>query len=544
MYRKMKIHLSEVYITLVLAVFCHRYQATENLSLQKPATQSSTYESNVASEAVDGDVSQIVQDCAHTAISPKQDAAWWQVDLNTVSEIKYIKIYYRDKNTIRRFNGFQLYIGFDDSWLDKDPCYRDKEPGYPLSILTVNCSGLAQYITIVNYDFAEEDKQYGPILELCEVEVFGCGKGFYGRRCEVPCSRTCNNSRCDTDTGHCIEGCIEEYYGTKCENKCSHYCSYSKCDDKTGRCLEGCTRNDIYGATCERQCNCKSGECHRANGTCFVPECKDGWQGKSCNEPCDSETFGHGCNEICHCLYQGCNHRDGRCFIPGCEPGWTGQSCNQPDILSLNKPATQSSIYEMCTANLAVDGNLNQEYPYCSHTEFSTKQSVAWWQLDLIYTSYITKIKIYHRNATSWRLKGFQLYVSTTNRWFGEEPYYRDTEDRYLPSIVTINVTGLARYITIVNYNYTEKDRKYGPILELCEVQVFGIVATSDVSDFKSSTSVIAGVGGGAAAVMIISILISVLIVVVRRRHKNKKTIRQNNITKKPPRVYDDDEAN
>ncbi|KAJ8321605.1 hypothetical protein KUTeg_000076, partial [Tegillarca granosa] len=70
------------------------------------------------------------------------------------------------------------------------------------------------------------------------------------------------------------------------------------------------------------------------------------------------------------------------------------------ELLSLNKPATQSSTYLNFAAKLAVDGNLKQEYPHCSHTGISKKQPMAWWQLDLLSLSNITSIKIYQRRST------------------------------------------------------------------------------------------------------------------------------------------------
>ncbi|KAJ8321614.1 hypothetical protein KUTeg_000085 [Tegillarca granosa] len=120
------------------------------MALGKTTEQSSTYVEYNATKAVDGYDSQKLSDCAHTGIYPKQNVAWWQVDIGEISEIKNIKIYYRDEGTIRRFDGFQLYSGENKQWMDKDQCYRDTEDGYSPSVVTVNCPGLAQYITIVN----------------------------------------------------------------------------------------------------------------------------------------------------------------------------------------------------------------------------------------------------------------------------------------------------------------------------------------------------------------------------------------------------------
>lgn len=60
-----------------------------NLALNKPATQSSTYGSQAASRAVDGNTGGTWNDITLTGYEPQ---AWWQVDLGSVKSLQTIKL--------------------------------------------------------------------------------------------------------------------------------------------------------------------------------------------------------------------------------------------------------------------------------------------------------------------------------------------------------------------------------------------------------------------------------------------------------------------
>lgn len=60
-----------------------------------------------------------------------------------------------------------------NSWRNTQPCYRDEEPGDPPTILTVNCSGNYQFVTIYNDQFNIKVEKLGVIIGFCEVQVFG-----------------------------------------------------------------------------------------------------------------------------------------------------------------------------------------------------------------------------------------------------------------------------------------------------------------------------------------------------------------------------------
>lgn len=56
---------------------------------------------------------------------------------------------------------------------------------------------------------------------------------------------------------------------------------------------------------------------------------------------------------------------------------------------------TQSSTYDSQGPGLANDGNNQTTYGQCSHT--ATKQSLAWFQVDLKEERSIKNVKIYYR---------------------------------------------------------------------------------------------------------------------------------------------------
>ena len=73
----------------------------DNLALNQPAVQSSTYAGGVPSRAVDGDTSTSV--CTQTAA---ENDPWWRVDLGTFYPVREVVIVSRDA-----INGFEIKIG-------------------------------------------------------------------------------------------------------------------------------------------------------------------------------------------------------------------------------------------------------------------------------------------------------------------------------------------------------------------------------------------------------------------------------------------------
>ncbi|GMH44734.1 hypothetical protein BSKO_12686 [Bryopsis sp. KO-2023] len=148
-------------------------------------------------------------------------------------------------------------------------------------------------------------------------------------------------------------------------------------------------------------------------------------------------------------------------FEPGqCKP-------RQEALVSLHKPAKQSSTAYGGDAGRAVDGNVNTNFGSrsCTHTK-STKS--PWWQVDLGKSFKITRIVITNRGDCCWkRLTGFNLYVGD------KQPFTSN------PTCVTNGKQGkgearewhcplTGRFVTI--------SLKGSGYLTLCEVQVFASV--------------------------------------------------------------------
>lgn len=82
--------------------------ALTDIAVGKPATQSSTFETNVADHAVDGDrgTDLIENTCSHTDI--KDFNPWWRVDLQAVYYIIKVRILNR---------GLDMYLVGNTKWM-------------------------------------------------------------------------------------------------------------------------------------------------------------------------------------------------------------------------------------------------------------------------------------------------------------------------------------------------------------------------------------------------------------------------------------------
>ena len=85
----------------VLKSYSSLIQAPENLALHKPTWQSSTLSSSTKSEnAVDGNTRSFLSDntCAATRDNIQEQDAFWWVNLQRVSTIQRIVLYFRTEN--------------------------------------------------------------------------------------------------------------------------------------------------------------------------------------------------------------------------------------------------------------------------------------------------------------------------------------------------------------------------------------------------------------------------------------------------------------
>lgn len=84
-----------------------------NVALNKPATQTSSYETATASKAVDGNTDGIYNNgsITHTILTPNN---WWQVDLLESFSISDITLFNRTDCCTERLSNFYVFVSDSD----------------------------------------------------------------------------------------------------------------------------------------------------------------------------------------------------------------------------------------------------------------------------------------------------------------------------------------------------------------------------------------------------------------------------------------------
>ncbi|XP_034320725.2 uncharacterized protein [Magallana gigas] len=310
----------------------------ENLCLRNSTilSLSSTHINNSASLANDGVVLTKEMYCAIT--DRGLDRAWLQVDLGKQFSIKSIKIYYRRENHWKQFRFRQFYLDISNSSVTKTKtltsqrtrCYTDNTtyPYLPQNKIEIPCIQTARYVIVeTTYDAPEDNPTRGAILEICEIEVYGCVVGHYDFDCRFcqgcqkndfnGCYSKCINSMCDKNDRKCTYECIPGYWGDLCDLTCPLTCFELNCNISTGHCLK-CPLG-VWGAVCDQVCptSCYGGDCDKENNTC-THGCLAGKFGDTCEHNCSS-----------WCVEQTCEQHSGHC-TDGCVQGWFGEQCDRP----------------------------------------------------------------------------------------------------------------------------------------------------------------------------------------------------------------------
>nr|XP_022304853.1 multiple epidermal growth factor-like domains protein 10 isoform X7 [Crassostrea virginica] len=361
--------MSALYIILGLIISCCAY---ENKALHKqtyqqhpfPTPSGNIYAELVqASNAVDGLKSNLSVWGGQCVISDNdQHTATWWVNLNSVVSIHHITIYYRTGNAnwgpsngfTGRFLGFALYVSNTTNKSDGILCFKDTR--FTLTtvpeVFNKTCLVHGQYVIYYNerltgdtYPQGYSDYAYN---ELCELEVYGCPRGYYGFTCNSLCSQHCL-SDCHIETGNC-QGCKPGYQGNRCDAECPRgsygqdcgqicYDKCTGCNNVNGSCDRGCQpgwkggncqqlcQYGSYGQNCTQTCEIKCNGCNNVNGACDRG-CLPGWKGYNCQQWCPNGYYGQDCTQTCNYKCDGCNNVDGVCDR-GCRPGWKGDYCQQ-----------------------------------------------------------------------------------------------------------------------------------------------------------------------------------------------------------------------
>ncbi|XP_069125813.1 uncharacterized protein [Argopecten irradians] len=269
-----------------------------NVAMSGTAQQSSNQNDKIwlAEQAVDGCQEVTIPSgcCSHTK-AEGQKTAWWRVNLGEFITINYITIYYRD-NFQQRFAGYQLYVSnTTSSPQDGVLCFEDTSRTRGALQLNVThlCPNVSQYVTVYNYRSNPTRQDWydnHAVLELCEVQVWGCPVGTYGDgNCDSACSGNCYGGNCNATTGTCFY-CVPQTYGAKCEQNCSINCKDRLCMKENGNCNE-CI-DGKRGYRCDLDCPDTCTKCAQTTEHCF--ECSIGKHGAQCELDCSVN-----CKEKC-----------------------------------------------------------------------------------------------------------------------------------------------------------------------------------------------------------------------------------------------------
>ncbi|XP_052695786.1 uncharacterized protein LOC128174215 [Crassostrea angulata] len=195
-------------VLVVLMSMCtlEKYHCYENLSKRNSTvlSLSSRFRNQSAALANDGDTDTGYSHCSHT--DENQKIAWLQVDLGQPYSIYNVTMYYRHEHSWKPIRLRQFYLDVSESTanmstMERTRCYTDNttEQESPKSKIEMPCKHTARYVIVETTYDAPGDNRTGAMLEICEIEVYGCETGKYGDNC-TPCEGC---KTCDINNGNC-----------------------------------------------------------------------------------------------------------------------------------------------------------------------------------------------------------------------------------------------------------------------------------------------------------------------------------------------------
>nr|XP_034321119.1 receptor-type tyrosine-protein phosphatase epsilon-like isoform X2 [Crassostrea gigas] len=239
-----RLQVTSLLLTAILQALTYDPLVIPNIT---QANLSSTYQDYVASRAVDGRpdlLNMIAEDsCTHTDVG--QTSAWLRVDLGAEYSVYRVMIWYRNDrgvvtNTVR-LQGYSVRVSNDTLSIPPNVCFQHDGTSQIPVVTTNDCPRIARYVWLYN-----EGRSPETILEICEVQIYGCELNHYGENC-TSCGIGCEV--CDITSGctKCLSGhvfpaceCPPGWYSIGCTEACSLNCFLSVCHIETGECSSGC----------------------------------------------------------------------------------------------------------------------------------------------------------------------------------------------------------------------------------------------------------------------------------------------------------------
>ncbi|XP_059172022.1 uncharacterized protein LOC131953048 [Physella acuta] len=280
-----------------------------NVALHQATTQSSTYMAG-SSNGVDG----YSMSCTHTEHTTDLTPSW-NVTLSPPQDVNRYRIYNRYESSTLTSSGICCPERLQKFKLQSysssgGTLFTYQEPGTIEIIYNISTATLQEGVSKVQISTTIRTLNFGPILTLCEVEIYGeCPVGTWGLTCENNCSKNCYETSCHRETGECDNGCQGFEDPPECTNACS---------------------DGNYGHNCQEMCpaRCQEVKCQTDTGYCY--SCKPGYRGNRCEQNCNSGYWGVDCNQKCssHCAGPTCNGQSSHCDH-GCQAGYQLPNCTQ-----------------------------------------------------------------------------------------------------------------------------------------------------------------------------------------------------------------------
>ena len=412
-----------------------------NIALDKPATQSSNYGATEAGAelAVDGNTSGDWYLDFSVSSTSWQNNPWWEVDLESVSEIQEVKVWNRTDCCAANLSNYYILISdmpFSSNNLNdllNDPAvfsFHESTPAGTPTTISTNVNG--RYVRL--------QRNGTGFVQLAEVEVMGC-EGMPADDTTPP-EVTLSTVNINVTAPFPVQLDFSES-------------------------VSGLTLSDLSvtnGTTSNLN----------GNGAAYTVTVTPTAEGVvTIQLPANQVEDAAG----------NLNNASNTLSVNYSEP-MTGD-CTVPINLALNQNTSQSSDYSgnEAGAELAVDGNTNGNWYQDFSVSSTSWQNNPWWEVELAELSTITEIKVWSRtDCCANFLSNYYVFVSDfpflsddlneTLNQAGVSNYHQ-TEIAGSPTTIPIGRTG--RYIRIQS-NLTG-------FVQLAEVEVMGCPGETDPGD-------------------------------------------------------------
>ena len=400
-----------------------------NVAIGKVATQSSTQQDGAASRAVDGNTDGTFWN-GHVSLTNWENQPWWEVDLGSVHEISYMKIWNRTDCCADILKDYYVFVS-DEPFSNNNAnatqnqqgvhsFYQSDQAGLPSNI-DIEKTGRYVRIQLKNQGF----------LGLAEIEIIGCEQGNTSLLPQTITFDAISN-KLTTDNPFAINASTNSGLAVSFEIESG----------------PAYVNNNTVTLTGDP-------------GTVTIRAVQNG-NGQYEPAPIVTQTF-----EV---------------TAP------TSGGCFEPSNLALNGTATQSGTQLNASASRANDGNTAGDFWQTQSVSLTNWTNQAWWEIDLGAVGTIKAINIWNRtDCCSDILKDYYVFVSEepfsstdlneTQNQNGVQSFYQSGEAQ-LPT--TISMDGKGRYVRV--------QLQGQGFLAMAEVEVIGCTQGGGTGSTQSIT--------------------------------------------------------